>query len=112
MPRIQGQLSLEIADGFRHTRLIQMQLPEKKVRQRKPGIERDRLLRVLFSDRIELLPQQHARSKKIRRRRLRLHVKHARERLPRLGIIPGLYIAEAEDVRGIHICPRMPPLKL
>src|ERR1700722_11103680 len=71
--------------------------------QRKPGIERDRLLCIFFGDGIELLAKQHARSKKIAGGRVGGHAEHASECLARLRIIFGLDVADAENVRRVDI---------
>ena len=65
MPGIDGEFGLEVGDGFRDFRLVEVQFPQEKVRERQLRIERDGFLRILFGNRIELLPQQDTGGKKI-----------------------------------------------
>ncbi len=108
--RIQRQFLLEIADRFRNPRLVQMQLTQKEVRQRKFRIERNRFLGVLFGDGIEFLAQQHARSKQITGGRIRRNIKHAGKSLPRLRVVLGLDVAQSQNVDRIHVGARIPGL--
>src|SRR5439155_1077892 len=74
--RINRQLFLEFSNRFGDPRLEQIELAQKKMGQRKLGIKRNSFLRVLFSDWIKLLAEEHSRGKEIRRCRFRRDVEH------------------------------------
>ena len=63
MAGIDGQLFLKLRDRLGNARLVGVEFAEQIVSEWQFGIEGDGLLRVLFGDRIEFLPQQHLRSK-------------------------------------------------
>src|SRR5207302_8659386 len=91
-------------------RLEQIDLTQKKMRQRKLGIKRNSFLRVLFSDWIKLLTKQHASGKEIRRCRFRRDVEHFGEGASRVRIVFSLDIAKPENVGGVHVRTRVPGL--
>src|SRR6266404_3711473 len=80
------------------------------MREGKFGIEGGSLLGVLFGNGIELLPEQHARREEITGRRVFRHVEHSCERFTSLGIILGLDVADAENVRGVDVSAGIPGL--
>src|SRR5713226_5017239 len=78
------------------------------MRQRKFGIQSDRLLSIFLCNRLELLPQEHSRSEQVTGSGVGRHVEHPGKRLTRLGIVFGLDVTDAQYVRGINVCAREP----
>src|SRR5579885_2164906 len=110
LPRIERKLALKFLDGFRNARLVEVNLAEKRMRERQLGIKLGGFPGVVLGDRGEILPQQHSRGEEIAGRRVRGDTEHLRERSPRPVVVFCLDVADAENVRGVHVRARIPSL--